>query len=132
VDPILVFDEKRGDLLKVSLGDIPFLVKEVVTIFNVPIGVTRGCHAHKITQQLLVLISGKITVIIKSISGESRIVLDEPGDNVYLAPLNWGEQIFMAAGSVLQIYSSEAYDPDDYISDFSLLKEDWQRRELSF
>lgn len=123
---VSVPDEIRGNLLKINLESLQFPAKEAVTISNVPVGTRRGCHAHIVTKQLLVLVSGKIKVRIISSQSDSEIILEKPGDHLYLPALSWGEQTFLTTNSVLQVYSSEIYDPMDYISDFETLIKHWE------
>jgi hypothetical protein len=122
---VSVPDKNRGDLLKINLESLLFSAKEVVTISNVPIGTRRGCHAHIVTKQLLVLVSGKINVRIITSQSDSEVTLEKSGDHVYLPALSWGEQTFLSPNSVLQVYSSEIYDAGDYISDFDTLIKHW-------
>jgi hypothetical protein len=125
---VSIQDVNRGNLLKIDLSTLPFYPKEVITISNVPPGVRRGCHAHKVTEQLLVNVSGAITVTVKSIESEYQVNLEKSGDSLYLPALTWGEQVFKSMDSVLQVYSSEIYDPLDYISNFESLEIAWNDR----
>ena len=119
-------EEGRGSLLKVSLFDLPFSCKEVFTISGVPAGVTRGRHAHKQNQQLLVLLRGEVEVKALSPSGIQFVILDKPGDSFFLPALTWGEETFIKENSILQVFASHLYDYDDYIFDLSELKGLWK------
>lgn len=111
--------------MKIELETLPFLCKESFTIFDVPINTTRGFHAHIETQQLLVLIKGTVELKVISKIGTEIIVLDSPGDLFLLQPLCWGEQKFLANDTVLQVYSSMTYNPEDYITSLTDLHEKW-------
>lgn len=118
-------DRMRGNLIKTELETLPFLCKESFTIFDVPTNTTRGFHAHIEAQQLLVLIQGAVELKVISKTGTEIILLDSPGDLFLLQPLCWGEQKFLTGDTVLQVYSSMTYDPEDYITSLSELQEKW-------
>ena len=120
-----VSEENRGSLLKIVLDDLTFSPVEMLTINNVPVGTVRGMHAHKITEQLLLLVEGEIEV--RAVFPHETIVvkLTNRGDYFYLPPLTWGEQKFLKLGTILQVYSSTIYDPTDYITEFAELKARW-------
>ena len=115
----------RGSLLKVSCEDLPFICKEVFTISGVPIGATRGSHAHKLSHQFLVLVQGEVDLKIIDKSGTFLVPLRNPGDFFYLPPLTWGEETFLTQDAILQVYTSHNYDPSDYILALSELEDLW-------
>jgi hypothetical protein len=121
-------DSHRGNLLKIDLATIPFQSAEVFTISNVPVGVTRGHHAHRETEQFLLLIQGEIELRIENSMGTKVIHLNNPGDYYYLPTLNWGEEKFLKEGTILQVYASLEYDQSDYITDLSELHELWRAK----
>lgn len=125
----LVFSQEssRGNLLKVQTSEIPFEVKEILLIYNVPIGKVRGQHAHRSTSQILILVHGKVQVKATNRFGELNKTLEKPGDWISLPPLTWGEQIFLTNDAILQVLCSEEYQKDDYIIDFSDLEALWHK-----
>ena len=124
-------DNNRGNLLKIELLSLPFICKEVFTISDVPANVTRGFHAHKITEQLLILVRGAVELKVISRLGTQIISLRSPGDFYHLPPLSWGEEKFLEEGTILQVYASTIYDSNDYITQLSELKKYWLLSEQS-
>ena len=101
------------------------MCNESFTIVDVPVNTTRGFHAHIITQQLLVLIKGSIELKVISKKGIEIIYLNSPGEYFLLEPLCWGEQKFTKENTVLQVFSSDVYNPDDYITEIDDLQKRW-------
>src|SRR5512139_1299903 len=98
--PLDVHQDRRGLLLPFELGSLPFAPRRIFTISNVPQGEIRGRHAHQSSEQLLVCVQGRISVLMRH-AEESETVLLEPGSpGLLLAAGVWGQQTYLAAGSV--------------------------------
>lgn len=112
--------DMRGDL---SVGefekDIPFVPKRYFLVFNVPSEKTRGEHAHHRCHQFLICVKGSCAVVVDD--GESRceLRLASPDMGVYLPPLTWGIQYKYSSDAVLLVFTSDYYDANDYIRDYS-------------
>jgi len=120
--------DKRGKLISINdiLNDIPFAVKRLMHISDVPNGETRGYHAHKQNKQLLMCFSGRVEVktVEKDDSGnliEQNHVLNE-GDFLYTPEMTWGEQTYYN-NAVLNVLCSEKYNEEDYIRDYEQFKQ---------
>ena len=120
--------DKRGKLISINdiLNDIPFTVKRLMHISDVPNGETRGYHAHKQNKQLLMCFSGRVEVktVEKDDSGnliEQNHVLNE-GDFLYTPEMTWGEQTYYN-NAVLNVLCSEKYNEEDYIRDYEQFKQ---------
>lgn len=124
---IIDFEVKRnpsGTLLPIEFeGDLPFIVKRIFTVADVPHGGIRGAHAHKQCQQILICIKGEISVFLDDGYDQTTIVLNSPEKGLHIQPRVWGEQFGHSDDAVLLVLASEAYSYEDYIFDKKLLQE---------
>jgi len=114
VKPYQISTSIKGDLSVVNSNDVPFKVKRVFWINNVPKGTWRGGHAHKICHQMLLGMSGNITV-----SGGDGTYCMDGGVGLYVPPLNWIDICFRSANGSLLVLASHDYDESDYIRDYA-------------
>jgi UDP-2-acetamido-3-amino-2,3-dideoxy-glucuronate N-acetyltransferase len=108
----------RGNLSVIESKDIPFIPKRFFWIFDVPGKEIRGEHAHKIQEELLVCVKGSVTVLVDNGFARSEIVLDRPNIGFYIPPMIWAVEYKYSHDAVLLVFTSDAYDPDDYIRDY--------------
>lgn len=99
--------------------EIPFAPKRYFLVFDVPSSETRGEHAHRICEQYLVCVSGSIAVVVDDGEHREEIVLSDPTQGLYIPPGVWGIQYKFSSDSVLLVFASHEYDPDDYIRNYS-------------
>ena len=112
-----IFDP-RGDLTALEYEkDIPFLIKRVYYLYNVPAGAERGGHAHKQLRQVLIALSGSFTVKLNDGSGVQSYFLNNPRCGLLLDRLVWREIVDFSNGAVCLCLASEQYNPDDYVRD---------------
>ena len=112
--------DMRGDL---SVGEfekeIPFVPKRYFLVFNVPSQKTRGEHAHHKCHQFLICVKGSCAVVVDDGNNRAEVILDAPNKGIYLPPLTWGIQYKYSEDAVLLVFTSDYYDADDYIRDYS-------------
>lgn len=109
------YDESRGRLCAVDFETLNFKPVRSFVVDKVPAGTKRGQHAHKTCSQLLLCVSGKVSVNLEY-SGQSITVDLQPRATALLvAPLVYSEQIYHNNHSVLLVFADEAYDPQSYI-----------------
>ena len=119
--------DKRGRLISINdiLNQIPFRVKRFMHISDVPEGETRGYHAHRTNEQLLLCFSGEVSgkTINKNSQGELEEKIHElkTGDFLYMPPMTWGEQTYHN-DAVLHVLCSKKYNEDDYVRDYEEFK----------
>ena len=112
--------DMRGDL---SVGEfhkeIPFTPKRYFLVFNVPSQKTRGEHAHHKCHQFLICVKGSCAVVVDDGINRAEVMLDAPNKGIYLPPLIWGIQYKYSEDAVLLVFTSDYYEADDYIRDYS-------------
>ena len=114
-----IFTEGAGFVSVLEKEMLPFAVRRVYYIYDVPAGVTRGFHAHKTLEQLLIAVNGVIEVMLDDGKGcIQSYLLNSPSKSLYVGPALWRTMKWKTAGAVLMVLASEPYDPDDYIRDY--------------
>jgi len=110
----------RGALVAGELPEqLPFPVARFFMVFDVPGEHLRGEHAHRACHQLLLAAHGSVTVMVDDGVRRETVVLSQPDLGLHIAPGTWGVQYGYTRDAVLLVLASHAYDPDDYIRDYT-------------
>lgn len=97
---------------------IPFEIKRVFYLYDVPAGGSRGDHAHRTLEQALICLAGSIGVDLDD-GFEHRVVhLNRPGMGLYIPAMIWDTETRFAPGTVCLVLASEYYDESDYVRDY--------------
>ncbi len=108
----------RGNLSVIENDVIPFDIKRVYYLYDVPSGSYRGGHAHIKLHQLLIAISGSFDVVLKDKNGNQQtITLNKPNRGLLIPNMVWREIEEFSSGAICLVVASEIYDKDDYIRD---------------
>lgn len=108
-----------GNITIVENGKtIPFDVKRVYYLYDVPGGTSRGGHAHHQLRQLIVAASGSFDVVLDDGKTKRTYTLNRPYMGLYVVPGLWRELENFSSGSVLLVLASEVYEEADYIRDY--------------
>lgn len=99
--------------------EIPFDVKRIYYLYDVPSGVERGGHAHKDLRQLLVAGSGSFEIILNDGYEEKSIFLNRPDKGLLIVPGIWRELKNFSSGAICFVLASELYDENDYIREYN-------------
>ena len=111
--------DRKGNLTVVENGvTLPFDVKRVYYLYDVPGGESRGSHAHKELQQLIVAASGSFTVTLDDGENKRSFFLNRPYQGLYVKPGLWRDLEDFSSGAVCMVLASEVYQPEDYIRDY--------------
>jgi len=111
--------DERGNLTVIESGrHIPFEIKRVYYLYDVPGGATRAGHAHKALQQLLIAMSGSFTVTVDDGGRRKKFRLNRSYYGLYIAPLIWREIDDFSSGSVCLSVVSDFYDESDYYRNY--------------
>lgn len=97
---------------------IPFAIKRIYYLYDVPGGADRGGHAHKSLYQLIVAASGSFDVIIDDGTNKKKINLNHPYKGLLIVPGIWRDLTNFSSGSICLVLASELYDEIDYIRDY--------------
>lgn len=118
----------RGNLTFVeSERHVPFPVKRVFYLYDVPTGADRGAHAHRRQHQFLICLSGSFDVELDDGNDRSVVHLNRPWKGLHIPPGIWAAETNFDAGSVCLVLASDYYDETDYIREFDDYL-DWSRR----
>lgn len=110
---------RKGNLTVVENGKtLPFDVKRVYYLYDVPGGESRGSHAHRNLEQLMVAVSGSFTVTLNDGKCKRSFTLNRPYQGLYIKPGLWRDLDDFSSGSVCMVLASEVYQAEDYIRDY--------------
>lgn len=105
----------RGNLSVIEKDCIPFTVKRVYYLYDVPSNAYRGGHAHKNLYQFLIALSGSFDVVLDDGSQKKTITLNKPNKGLLIPKGIWRELENFSSGSVCLVLASEEFDEEDYI-----------------
>ncbi len=111
--------DPRGNLSFIEGGQhIPFDIKRVYYLYDVPGGSERGGHAHKELHQLIIAMSGSFDVLLDDGKEKKHIHLSRSYNGLYVCPMIWRELDNFSSGSVCMVLASNKYDEVDYYRDY--------------
>jgi len=115
--------DPRGNLTFIEgMKHVPFEIKRIYYLYDVPGGETRGGHAHKNLQQFIIAANGSFDVIVDNGDKKERFHLNRSFYGLYIPPIIWRELNNFSSGSVCLVLASELYEEDDYIRDYEIFK----------
>lgn len=113
--------DPRGNLTPVeSAVDIPFEIKRIFYLYDVPGGESRGAHAHKQEMEFLIAVGGAFDVALDDGERQRVITLNRPYYGLLIPPGIWAAEQDFASGSVCVVVSNREYDANDYIRDYDV------------
>ena len=116
--------QRKGDISVVENGkEVPFDVKRIYYLYDVPGGADRGGHAHKELYQLIIAASGSFTVTLDDGTNKKAFTLNRPYQGLLVKPGIWRPLSDFSGGSICVVLASELYNPDDYIREYSDFEE---------
>lgn len=112
--------DPRGNLTFIEgQRHIPFDIKRVYYLYDVPGGAERGGHAHKELHQLIIAMSGSFDVILDDGCAKKRFHLNRSYQGLYICPMIWRELDNFSSGSVCMVLASSLYEESDYYRDYA-------------
>jgi dTDP-4-dehydrorhamnose 3,5-epimerase-like enzyme len=110
-----------------SIGGLPFDIKRTFVTYYTPDLIVRGRHAHYVTEQFLIAVSGKIVVNTENAQGDiDTFLLDTPYKGLYIPPNVWHTMQYQK-DAVQLVFASTEYHEKDYIRDYDSFKEYWSK-----
>lgn len=116
--PKIIDNKGRGKLSVIEKSIIPFEIKRVYYLYDVPSDAFRGGHAHKNLDQFMIALSGSFEVNIDDGSNNKKFMLNKPNQGLLIPSGIWREMDNFSAGSVCLVLASEVFDESDYFRDY--------------
>ncbi len=111
--------DPRGNLTFIEGGShIPFDIRRVYYLYDVPGGAERGGHAHKQLHQLIIAMSGSFDIVLDDGYKKKSIHLNRSYIGLYVCPMMWREINNFSSGSVCMVLASNVYDEEDYYRNY--------------
>lgn len=111
--------DPRGNLTFVENSrHVPFEIKRVFFLYDIPTAADRGAHAHKKLEQVIICLSGSFDVALDNGKEKERIHLNRPWQGLYVPPMVWASEINFDPGSVCLVLASDLYDEADYYRNY--------------
>ena len=117
--PIPKIQDVRGNLSVIEGDVIPFAMKRVYYLYDVPSGAERGGHSHKMQQEFLVALSGSFTVVLTDGKDKISVTLNKPNEGLWIPNGIWRELENFSSGSVCMVIASDIFEEADYIRDYN-------------
>lgn len=118
----------RGNLSFLEENNqVPFVIKRVYWIYDVPGGVRRGAHGYRENQELVVALSGSFDVVIDDGKSQKSFHLNRSYYGLYIPKNTWREMVNFSTNSLALVLSSTEYDKEDYIFDYEIFKQETSR-----
>lgn len=108
--------DRRGNLTFLEGSrHIPFPIRRVYYLYDVPGGAARGGHAHRRLQQLVIAVSGSFELLLDNGREATTVRLDRAHTGLLIVPMVWRELLNFSSGAVCLVLASRPYEEDDYI-----------------
>ena len=98
--------------------DIPFEVKRVFYLYDIPGGENRGAHAHKECHQFIIAASGSFEVQMDDGKVKKTVMLNQPFRGLHIPPGIWASEVNFSSGAICLVMASHPYNENDYIRDY--------------
>lgn len=114
--------DRRGNLAVIEKGTIPYKIKRVYYLYDIPSDAYRGGHAHKEQLEFLIPISGSFDVILDDGNSKVKFTLNKPNKGLLIPTGIWRELENFSSGSICLVLSSGEFVEEDYIRDYQDFK----------
>lgn len=113
-------NNRAGNITPVTNNiNVPFDIKRVFYIYDIPGGEDRGAHAHKDCHQFLIAASGSFEIEMNDGINKRTVTLNRPYFGLHIPPGIWSAEKGFSSGSVCLVLASQKYDEKDYIRDYA-------------
>lgn len=114
--------DPRGNLSVIENQTIPFEIKRVYYLYDVPSDAFRGGHAHKEQYEVLIAVSGSFEVVLDNGQKKDVVMLNKPNIGLLVPTMVWRELQNFSSGAVCLVLASDVFDEADYIRDYEHFK----------
>lgn len=114
--------DPRGNLSVLEKEVVPFEIKRVYYLYDVPSDAFRGGHAHKEQYELLVAVSGSFEVVLDNGQLKETVMLNKPNIGLLIPTMIWRELQNFSSGAVCLVLASDVFEENDYIRDYEVFK----------
>ncbi|RYY72038.1 MAG: WxcM-like domain-containing protein [Chitinophagaceae bacterium] len=112
--------DRAGNITPVQNGiEVPFDVKRIYYLYDIPGGEDRGAHAHKKLQQLIIAASGSFDITIDDGRNKKTVQLNRPYFGLHIRPGMWRSISNFSSGAICLVLASELYDQSDYLRTYT-------------
>ena len=112
--------DPRGNLTFIEENNhVPFKIKRLFFIYDVPTGQNRGAHAHHNLEQLVICLSGSFDVFLDDGFNKKTVHLNRPWKGLFIPPKVWASEENFDPGTVCLVLTSDFYNPESYIRDYN-------------
>jgi dTDP-4-dehydrorhamnose 3,5-epimerase-like enzyme len=112
-------EDPRGNLSVIENSVIPYAIKRVYYLYDVPSAAERGGHSHKEQQEFLIALSGSFDVILNDGKEQKTVTLNKPFEGLLITNGIWRELKNFSSGSVCLVIASDVFKEEDYIREYS-------------
>ncbi|MBU1674085.1 FdtA/QdtA family cupin domain-containing protein [Patescibacteria group bacterium] len=119
-----IIADQRGNLsIAEESQAIPFPMKRIYYLYDVPTGAARGGHAHKEMESVIIALSGSFDVIVDDGKKKEKFFMNRPHYGIYVPPFTWREIVNFSSNSIALAIVSTPYDEADYIREYESFKD---------
>ena len=116
-------ENRSGNLTSIQNSiEIPFDIKRIFYLYDIPGGKDRGAHAHIECHQFLIAGSGSFDVLLDDGKSKKLVTLNQPYRGLHIPPGIWASEVNFSSGSICLVLASHRYDEGDYIRDYNEFK----------
>ena len=113
-------ENRSGNLTSIQNSiEIPFDIKRIFYLYDIPGGKDRGAHAHIECHQFLIAGSGSFDVLLDDGKSKKLVTLNQPYKGLHIPPGIWASEINFSSGSICLVLASHKYDEKDYIRNYN-------------
>jgi dTDP-4-dehydrorhamnose 3,5-epimerase-like enzyme len=110
---------RSGNITVIENSDtIPFDVKRIYYLYDIPSGETRGGHGHRELQQLIIAASGSFEMVLDDGKLKKVVTLNRPDYGLLITPGIWRDILNFSSGSICLVLASMEYNPEEYLRDY--------------
>ena len=124
IDLPIIHHHRAGSLTPIHNSvDIPFDVKRIFFVYDIPYGKKRGIHAHKFCHQFIIAAAGSFDVEIDDGTLKRKLNMNCPTQGIHILPGIWSKEYNYSSGAICLVLASEIYTEEDYIRKYSDYKQ---------